>query len=123
MGADVSAAWLGVFLVSTLSFVPAMMAPTEKARDVAGRLARLSLPVSVAFALWTTLSALSLAPPPGGVVMYAAYPLLVAPALLAAWGIGLASRWAVAYWLGWSAPPFTAVLMAAGSVAFVLAVR
>ncbi len=123
MGADCAAAWLGMLLVSCLSFAPAHMAPNERTRVIAGRVARLSLPASLVAAVWTTLSSLDLTPPPGGVFMWALYPLLLAALGLAAWGAGLIAAAAVRYWLGWRVPQIAPLMLGAGSVLLMVAVR
>lgn len=123
MGADSVAAWLGALVLGALSFTPAVMAPTWKARDVAGRVARLSLPASLLVAVWTTLSTLELTPPPGGVLLWACYPALLAAVGLAAWGVGLGLRRVVWHWLGVRVPHLATLALGAGSVAFALAVR
>jgi len=123
MGADCTAAWLGVLLLTALSFVPANMASTWKAREYAGRLARLSLPASVFVALWTTLSTLQLTPPPGGVLLsLATIPLVIAVAL-SAWGVGLIVAAAAERWLGWHVPQMISLAVGAAAAAFVLVVR
>ncbi|TLM87869.1 MAG: hypothetical protein FDZ75_06950 [Actinobacteria bacterium] len=123
MGADCTAAWLGALLVTALSFVPAIMAPTLQARRLAGRVARLSLPASLAVAVWATLSSLQLTPPPGGVVVSVAYPLLLAPVGLAAWGLGLLGRETLARVLGVRVPYAAALVVGIASVAAVAVVR
>ncbi len=123
MGADCVAAWLGALVLSTLSFVPAIMAPTYQARDVAGRVARLSLAVTLFTVLWTTLSALQLAPPQGGVVASGLSSLLVVPVGLSVWGVGLLLRAAARRWLGWRVPNGLTLALGVCSAALVLVVR
>jgi len=123
MGADCVAAWLGAIVLSVLSFTPAYMAPTYEARSVAGRAARLSLPVSAFAVIWTTLSAMQLAPPQGGVVAYGLSVALMVPVALSAWGAGLILRAAARYWLGWRVPHVLTLALGAGSVAMMLMVH
>ena len=123
MGADCVAAWLGALVLSALSFVPAIMAPTYKARDVAGRVARLSLAVTLFTVLWTTLSALQLAPPQGGVVASGLSLLLVVPVGLSVWGVGLLLRSAARRWLGWRVPNGLTLALGVCSAALMLVVR
>ena len=120
MGADCVAAWLGAIVLSVLSFVPATMAPTYEARYMAGRVARLSLPVLAFTVIWTTLATMQLAPPQGGVVAYALSALLMVPVALSAWGVGLMLRAAARYWLGWRVPHILTLVLGAGSVAVML---
>jgi hypothetical protein len=123
MGADCAAAWLGALVLTASSFVPAIMAPTFKARDAAGRVARLSLPVTALAVLWTTLSTLQLAPPQGGAFAYVVSLLLMAPVALSAWGAGLIARAALRYWLGWRVPHGATLALGICSVALMLVVR
>jgi len=123
MGADCVAAWLGAIVLSVLSFVPANMAPTYEARYAAGRVARLSLPVSAFAVIWTTLFTMQLAPPQGGVVAFGVSLLLLVPVGLSAWGVGLMLRWAARYWLGWRIPHVLTLALGVGSVAVMLAVH
>lgn len=123
MGADCVAAWLGALVLSALSFVPAIMAPTYQARDVAGRVARLSLAVTGFTVLWTTLTTLQLAPPQGGVFASALSSLLVVPVGLSAWGFGLLLRSGVRRWLGWRLPHGTTLALGVCSAALVLVAR
>jgi len=123
MGADCVAAWLGALVLSALSFVPAIMAPTYEARDVAGRAARLSLPVTAVAVLWTTLSTLQLAPPQGGVVAFGLSLVLMVPVALSAWGLGLAARTGLRRWLGWRLPYGATLALGACSVALMLVAR
>jgi hypothetical protein len=123
MGADCVAAWLGALVLSALSFVPAIMAPTYRARDVAGGVARLSLSVTTFTVLWTTLSTLQLAPPQGGVFSFALSALLVFPVGLSVWGIGLMLRFAARRWLGVRVPHGLTLALGVCSAALVLVVR
>lgn len=123
MGADTIAAWLGALLVAALSFTPVIMAPTREAREMAGRVALLSLPAALLAAAWSTLSSLGLTPPPGGVFLWLLWPPAVAQVGLAAWGVGLTLRWLAAYWLGWRVPHAATVVLGAGSAALMLIVR
>lgn len=123
MGADAAAAWLGASLVVALSFVPAHMAPTREARVIAGLGARLSLPVSVGATLWSTLTLLGLAPPPGGVLVSAVDVVLVVPVGLASWGLALAATRAAERALGARVPRAVAVALGLGSVVFMLAAK
>jgi len=123
MGADCVAAWLGAFVLSALSFVPAMMAPTYQARDVAGRVARLSLAATTVTVLWTTLSTLQLAPPQGGAFAFGLSALLVVPVGLAVWGAGLVLRAGVRRWLGVRVPHGVTLALGVCSAALILVVR
>jgi hypothetical protein len=123
MGADGVAAWLGAIVLSALSFVPAIMAPTYQARDVAGRVARLSLTVTLLTVLWTTLSTLQLAPPQGGVFASALSVLLVVPVGLSVWGVGLVLRAVVRRWLGLRVPGGLTLALGVCSAALILVAR
>lgn len=123
MGADCTAAWLGALLVTGLSFVPAIMAPTRRARDLAGLAARLSLPASLGAAVWSTLATLEVTPPPGGVFVSAVYPVLLVPVGLAAWGIGLVASDAAARALRVRVPTALAAVLGVGSVVLMLAAK
>lgn len=114
------AAWLGAIVLSVLSFVPACMAPTYEAQVVAGRVARLSLLFSLFAVLWTTFTAMGLAPPQGGVVASGLSLALLAPVALSAWGVGLIARAAVRSWLGWRIPYVFTLVLGAGSAAMML---
>lgn len=123
MGADCTAAWLGAIVISALSFVPSTMAPTRRARHAAGLWARLSLPVSLAAAIWSSLSILELTPPPGGVFVSVAYPFLFVPVGLAAWGLGLIAGSAAERAFGARVPTVLAFILGAASVAALLAAK
>lgn len=123
MGADASAVWLGALIVSALSFIPAHMAPTRRARDAAGRWARLSLPLSAGSAAWSTLTLLELTPPPGGVLVSAVELILLVPIGLASWGLALTATAAAEHAVGARIPRVVAVALGLGSVVFMLAAK
>jgi len=123
MGADCVAAWLGALVLFAMSFVPAIMAPTYQAREVAGRAARLSLPVILVTVVWTTLSTLQLAPPQGGVFAFGLSALLVVPTGLAVWGAALLVRAAARRWLGVRVPHALTLALGVCSAAAILVVR
>lgn len=114
MGADTTAAWIGAIVLAALSFTPAIMAPTWKARHTAGRVARLSLWLIVLTTVWTTLTALELTPPQGGVVASGLTVLLAVPSALAVWGLALMARSALRGLLGWGPHASSTLVVGAG---------